>query len=127
MPTPLVVKDVAHARPTPLGVKDVAHAMPSSLAVKEMALAMPNSLAMKEMALAMPSSLDVKEVADAMTTFLVVKEVAPVKPCAVKDVADEVLDEEPQHQKIFYMSLLRKSLVASHQNASTMRGALAVG
>ena len=109
--------------PTPLVVKDVAHARTSSLAVKEMALAMP-------------SSLDVKEVADAMTTFLVVKEVAPVKPCAVTlndaqmDVADEVLAvgrEEPQRPKIFYMSLLRKSLVASHQNASTMRGALAVG
>jgi hypothetical protein len=101
--------------------------MPTPLAMKEMALAMPSSLAVKEMALAMPSSLAVKEMAHAMTTFVVVKEVAPVKPCAVKDVADEVLDEEPQHQKIFYMSLLRKSLVASHQYASTMKGALAVG
>jgi hypothetical protein len=120
MPTPLVVKDVAHARTISLAVKEMAHARTSSLAVKEMALAMP-------------SSLDVKEVADAMTTFLVVKEVAPVKPCAVTlndaqmDVADEVLDEEPQRPKIFYMSLLRKSLVASHQNASTMSEDLAVG
>jgi hypothetical protein len=87
----------------------------------------------KEMALARPSSLDVKEVPDAMMTLLVVKEVAPVKPCAVTlndaqmDVADEVLDEIPQRPKIVYMSLLRKSLVACHQNASTMSEDLAVG
>lgn len=101
--------------------------MPNRLAMKEMALAMPSSLAVKKMAHAMTSSLAVKEMALAVPTFVVVKDVAPVKPCAVKDVADEMLDEEPQHQKIFYMSLLRKSLVASHQNASTMKGALAVG